>query len=149
MQKHCAQLGLDLLIVDSNWQYLSNDNLNQPTTIQSTIPSTIKSTINTAQRNTTTPKQQSIVDSTSCVNTLANQPPLSPRSAANRTTSLPITSDNIQITESNYIEQIINTSKDVIDPNLFSLELDEISDCYHQSIYVFFLVSTFRFKIYE
>jgi hypothetical protein len=52
--------------------------------------------------------------------------------------------DNIQITESEYIDQILNTSKDFLDPNLFSLELEEINDCYRQSIYVYFLVSSYK-----
>lgn len=122
--------------MDANWQYLGNE------AVSSTpIPST-QSTASTASTTLTNPatnitistpsktiKQQSVGDQ-----------PASPRTAS-RTTSLPLDVNNVQITESGYVEQILQTSKDVLDPNLFALELDEIADCYNQSIYVFFLVS--------
>ena len=118
-----------------------------PVTISSTTPSSLSSTVSaaagaaigTAQRSTT-PKQQSVGDSSS---TGLNQPPASPARPASRTTSLPLSVDNdVQITESEYIERIQSINKDILDPSLFSLELEEISDCYHQSIHVFFLVSS-------
>lgn len=81
-----------------------------------------------------TTKQQSVGD---------NQQPTSTR-AANRTSSLPLNVDSIQIAESDYIKQILQTSKDFLDPNLFALEIEEINDCYNQSIHVFFLVSYYE-----
>ena len=144
LQRHCAQLGLDLLIVDANWQYTSDAT---PLTISSTTQPTATSltTISTTQRSTT-PKQQSVCNATiSNATSQLNQQ----QKPANRTTSLPLSVDanSIQITESNYIEQILSTSKDFLDPNLFALELDEIKDCYHQSMYVFFLVSYYLYYL--
>lgn len=113
-----------------------------PVLIQSITPITTNPatnfTTNTAQR--TTLKQQSVGENSNAT----TKQPSSPKTAS-RTASLPLTEDDskVQITESTYIDQILNTSKNILDPDLFSLELEEITDCYQQSIYVFFLVSFF------